>query len=173
MEIIPKKTPGLPLWLNILFYASIILLIATVASYFVLDKFIERNGETLKNVEEKLTDQKNPEFVSLKNEVLNYQKKINDFFQIINSHLKTSKFFGFFEKLCHPKAWFSQFKLNSESGSVELSGTTQSFESLGQQILIFEKEPLIEKVELKNVSLTKIGEVDFSVNLSLSKEVIK
>jgi Tfp pilus assembly protein PilN len=165
-EIIPKKTPKLPKWLNILFYLALALLIFSLASLFILNNSIKKSKNTLQSLRETLTKTKTPERITLEKEILNYEKKIEDFSLLINQHLENSKFFTAFQKTCHPKVWFSQFSLNSREKIATFSGQTQSFESLGQQLLILKNEDWIKDVELKSVSISKKGKINFSLSFS-------
>lgn len=172
VEIIPKPAQKLPLWQNILFYFSISLLIASVCSYFVLNHFIKKAETHLADFEETLI-KKTPAEEALETEVLEHQKKIKDFAQLIDQHLYSSKFFDFFQKLCHPRIWFSQVSLNPPDNQVAVSGEADNFVTIGQQMLIFEQESLIKEVNLSQLSIGERGNVTFTLSLSLDPEVFK
>ncbi len=98
MEIIPKPAQKLPFWQKILIYFSLVALLASISSYFVLGQFISGTNSSLKESERKLAKGKTDEEISLENKVLTYQKKINDFGQLAALRQYSSKFFSFFEK---------------------------------------------------------------------------
>ena len=170
VEIIPKKAPPIPRWLNILFYFSLALLIFSIISYFVLGNSLKKNQETLVELEDSLAQEKTPEKISLEKEILKSQRKANDFSQIIEEHLKTSEIFEILQKNCHPRVKLSQFNLESRQNHVLLSGDTDSFESLGQQLLILKDEYFVESASLEKVSISKEGEILFSLSLSLDPQ---
>lgn len=171
IEIIPKPAAKLPLWQNILFYISIALLLAVFLSYFIFDHSLKTSLQTLENLEETLARGKTPAEISLEEETFGYQKKIGDFSKLIKGHLFASNFFAFFEKVSHPKVWFSQTDLNPQKGQVALLGEAENFSTLGQQILILKQEPLIKNLDLVSLSIGKRGRVDFTLNLLLDPKI--
>ena len=173
IEIIPKPAQKLPLWQNILFYFSIAVLIASFLSYFVLGHFIKNSQKTLQELEGTLAREKTSSQLLLEEEVFNYQKKIADFSLLLRSHLFTSKTFGLLERNSHPKIWFFQFNLDSTKNLLVLSGEAEDFSVLGQQLLIFKKEPLIKGLDLSNISVGRKGRVAFILNFSLDPRLFK
>jgi len=173
IEIIPKPAQKLPLWQNILFYFSIAVLIASFLSYFVLDNFIKNSQKILQELGETLAREKTGSQLLLEEEVFNYQKKIADFSQLLQNHLFTSKTLGLLERNSHPKIWFSQYNLDSTKGILALSGEAEDFSVLGQQLLIFKKEPFIKGLDLSNISVGRKGRVEFTLNLSLAPQLFR
>jgi len=172
IEIIPKPAQKLPLWQNILFYLSIALLIASITSYFALDYFFKK-AEIISNTLEEALTEKTPAERVLEAEIFGYQKKINNFSQLINQHLYPSKFFDFFQGLSHPKVWFSEFNLNPQDNQSVVSGQAESFLVVGQQVLIFKQENLIQNVNLSNLLIGETGKIYFTINLSLNPDIFK
>ncbi len=167
VEIITKETPLIPKWLNILFYFALALLIFSIVSYFILDSSLRNAQKNLVDLKETLASEETPEKIALEKEVLNYEKKVKDFSRLIVQRSVSSKTFAFIEKICHPKVWFPHFSLESRSGQATFSGKAQSFESLGQQLLILKDESLVKSLGLKKVSIGKEGEINFELSLFL------
>jgi len=80
--------------------------------------------------------------------------------------------FEIIEENSHPQVWFSQLNLEAKQGKVILGGQTQSFETLGQQLLIFQNAEKIKEVTLSSVSINKLGKIEFSFSLVFGKEII-
>ena len=173
IEIIPKKPIRYPFWLNILFYFSLVVLIISIISFFTLNYLSEKSSETLKNLEETIAKERTSERIGLEKTLFSYEKKIDDFSQLVNKHFLVSDFFDFFQDICYPKVYFSNLALNPKGSSVALSGVVDSFSGLGQQILILEKEPLVKEVNLSNISIGKQGNISFSLDLFLDSELFK
>jgi hypothetical protein len=173
MEIIPKKVIQIPRWLNYLFYISLIVLFLVIIGVFVVNNYISNSQVKLKELESLLVQIRTPENISLESEVRNYERKIKDFAPLLEAHLETSNVFKFLQEDCHPKAWFQQFSLDSKQNKVNVSGKTQSFETLGQQILIFKNDELVQDVKLEQVSLGKEGKIDFNLSISLNPQIFK
>lgn len=172
VEIIPKPSAKSPFWLNILLYFSIALLLASVLSVFFLDQLKEKMTETMNGLENELSGKKNA-LASLEKDVLSAQRKIDDFSQILAQRLTPLNFFSFLEGFAHPKVQFTQLVLNPGEFRAGLSGFAESFETLGQQILIFEMAGEIKDVRLSKISVGREGGADFSLNLSLDPEIFK
>lgn len=173
VEIIPKKTPELSRWLNILFYFSLAVLIFSILGCFVLENSLKNNQKILSDLEKSLSEGRSSGRINLEKEILKHQKNIEDFSQLIGKHLTVTEVFNIIQKNCHPNVWFSQFNLNAKEAEVSVSGETQSFESLGQQLLIFQDENLIKEASLEQVSITKEGKIQFGLTLSLDPQIFK
>jgi len=170
MEIIPKPQRKLPVWQNILFYSSLVILLMIFSSYFILDHFINNFSKELEQLEETLAREKTKEETSLEQEIFSYQKKIAAFSILIKNHLFTSNTFTFLEETCHPKIQFSQLSLNSSDRTVLLSGEAEDFTALGQQLSIFQDASGVENSNLSNISIGKQGGIDFTLKLSLNSQ---
>lgn len=173
VEIIPKPIRKVPVWQMALFYFSVFLLIATIVSYFVLS-LQERGTESrLQELERILVESKTSEMIALEKEILTYRRKINAFAPLLAEHILNSKFFDLIESRTHPRVYFSQVNISSREVKVVLAGKTDSFLTLGQQLLIFEEEPLIEEVYLSQVSIDKEGDINFGLSFVFNPEVFR
>ena len=172
VEIIPKPPEKPPIWLSILFYISIGLFVGSVLSFFLLNYLQGVAKDALSDMETALQVSKTPEEQTVENKVLQTQKKINDFVLILGSHQKNSDFFSFFEGKIHPQVKINSFDLKKPS-SLSLSGETENFVVLGQQLSIFQNTPQILKTNLSSLSLGTEGGVDFTFQLELSPKLFQ
>ena len=172
VEIIPKPTKKEPLWVNTLFFSSIVILVGVVIAFFLLGYFIEENEEILKTKKTILTQPRGAEEQKLERKVFQYQKKIDDFALLINQHKTSSDFFTFFEEIIHPQVWFSELSLNVQKAEVGLSGEAEKT-ALGQQILIFRENEQIFTTDLSDVQIREGEKVNFTILLSLDPEIFK
>jgi len=173
VEIIPKPVSKPSSWFNSLFYFSVVLLFIAILSIFLLNQFQKKAVLTLKNLEVLLTQIKTQERINLEKELIGYQKKIEDFSFLLQGHSLDSKLFGFLENITHPKVYFSSLNFNSDEKKVILNGETESFQTLGQQLLIFKAEPLVKEVNLSKISIGREGKIDFAFSFSFSPEIFK
>src|SRR3989338_4143433 len=97
IEIIPKPTTETPRWQKILFYFSILFLVAVVLSYFVFVASFKKSVSHLGSLEEELQKTKFPDELALEKKVGLTQKKIQDFFRIFDQRTSSSKIFEFLE----------------------------------------------------------------------------
>jgi len=172
IQIIPKQPQKKSLSLaNILLYLSLVLLLIVSASYFILNNFQQKTEKDIQLLDENLAAADASPEAALAKEVLNYQQKINDFSSLLASHKYNSQVFPLIESLTHPKVAFSSFSLDTEKQTIALSGVTDSFQTLDQQLTIFKNEKLIKKVELSNISFGEGGKVSFDFKLILDPQV--
>lgn len=171
-EIIPKPIVKPPLVLTILFYGLFFLLLATAGSYFYLDNLVKKNREELKILDEKLAAEKSFEERQLEEKVFGYQKKIKDFSFLIDSHRSLGQTFKLLEENCHPKVWFKSFNLNAFALEAVLKGEAENFQSLEQQILIYQDLTGFLNVNLAEISIEKEGKILFTLKFNLDPKLL-
>ncbi len=173
MQLIPKEGPKIPNWLNILFYATIAVLVISIVVFLTLNYSLNKSRKTLEDLNEALVKQETATNLALEREVLDYREKIGDFSDLIETHVETSKVFEMVETNCHPRVTFSFFSLNSQENMLVLTGNTQNFENLGQQFLIFRGENLVKKTLIEKITISKTGQIDFTLALTLSPQIFE
>ena len=173
VELIPKEAPQIPRWLNIVFYLALLVLFSSIISFFVLGNSIKSGQNKLEELRTDFFEGRTPERISLEREILSYEKKIKDFSSLVSYHLENSNFFNLLAEKTHPKVWFSTINFDTEQGKVSFSGVTQSFESLGQQMLIFKAENSISGVSLERVSIDKTGRINFDLSFSFNRDQLR
>jgi len=171
IEIIPKRKVKKVFWANIVLYLLLIIFLGFLVSYFILNKSQQKLTQEISELEKNLT--RTPAEKSLEEELTGYQEKVKDFGTLISNHQFPVNIFDFFEKVSHPKTWFNRFDLLPEQGAVSLSGQTDSFETLAQQILILKKEKFVKDINLPKVSISKEGKISFELQLTFDPEIFK
>ena len=173
VAIIPKKTEtGFP-FVNILLYFSLVLFAGAILSLFVLDFYRNKSEKNLLQIENLIVEKETPEGKDLEQEVLKYKEKIDKVAPLLASHQKSSAFFPLLEKFSHPKVVFSTLSLNIKESKAALAGTTESFQTLGQQIHVLKKEKSITNVNLSGISIGEKGNIRFTLDLSLDPQIFK
>ena len=170
VEIIPKEAFKPSRGLNILLYFAIFLLFLSAGAYFALNNFLQKAENNVASLESEISQIMTPEKVALEQEVLPSKSEIDRFANLINQHLQTSAIFEIIQRSTHPRVWFTKFDLDSRQKTFSLTGETENFETLGQQILIIQNEEAISTVNLDTVSSTKDGKVEFVLSLSLKPD---
>lgn len=173
MEIIPKESfKASSKGLNILFYFVLVLLLFSIAGFFILGHFLSRAKGEFSILEKTLTERVPEETLIMKREVFGYQHQINNFSFILERQAKNSKFFNVFEGVIHPEVWFSEFALDSETGMVTLSGQAESFEVLWQQLFTLQGEEWLKDVVLGTVLMDEDGGVNFTLSISFDPIIL-
>ena len=173
VEIIPKSIEKVSNYQKKLFYFSIFLFLSLIVSYFILTSLLQKSETLSSNLTETISRGKTSEIISLEKEALNYQKKIQNFFPLLENHKFPSKFFEFFEANTHPRVFFSKISLNSQASLADITGQTDSFFTLGQQLLVFEKRTEVVTLNLAKVSIGQTGKIEFTLNLSFNPNFLK
>jgi len=171
VEIIPKESPKPSRGLNALFYFAIFLLILSIGGYFALNNFLQKAEGELETLKLDITKVMTPEKNTLEKEILASKDKIDKFSYLIGQHLQSSMIFGIIQKTTHPQVWFTKFDFDPRQKTLKVSGETQNFESLGQQILILEDEETIDDINLETISISKEGGIEFDLSLSFRADV--
>lgn len=171
IEIIPKQKLKKITLANIILYLVLVVFLAFFVIYFILNHFFLKTDQELSDIEKNLI--RTSEEKKLEDEIFDYQKKIKDFSLLLSDHRFPVNFFNFLEKINHPKIWLSNFTLDLKNGQATISGQTENFEILGQQILIFKKEVLIKDINLSRVSISKEGKVEFDFQLTFDPKIFK
>lgn len=167
-----KKSNGIFSYESILFYFSLVMLIAVVGGFFYFNYMLQKTDEEIKTLDETLAKQKTKEQKALEDEVLSNKQRLQDFPLLLESHKVVTEFFRRLEGRTHPKVVFDLVKISPVEGSVDLSGKADSFESLGQQLIIFKTSPeIIQKVELSKINLNNEGKVDFAFALVINPKI--
>ncbi|HDY72578.1 MAG TPA: hypothetical protein ENH90_00200 [bacterium] len=173
VEIIPKPVKETDRWQKILIYLSMFLAIVLVGSYFLLDNLEKTSKVYIDELEKRLEQGRTAERITLEEENLNYNKKIEAIIPFLETHVLSSKFFEFLEKKVHPRVFFAKINLSVLEEKVILFGKTDSFLTLQQQLSILNREPMIENLALTNIALNAEGGIDFNLDIFFNKEIFK
>ena len=174
-ELIPKeKIKASPL-ISFLFRLSLVLLIILGLCYFGLKMKISSLKSQIEETKVKIDKIKAEEDRETERQVLNYERKIEDFSKLFSKHKITSHFFDFLRESTHPKVRFSELTLDldTETANLFLMGETENFKTLGEQVLCFQRNKFVKGLDLSNLSLRKEGGVNFNINLSLDPKIFK
>ena len=173
IEIIPRKIEEFPLWQKVLFYVSIGFLIIVILTSLIFNNSLKTSQKKLRKINQEISQIRTTDMLSLEKEILFAQTQIRDFSYLLNDHSFPNIFFQFLEKICHPQVWFSKFSLNSKDNRATVSGTTDNFTSLGQQLMIMKGNSFVREVNLSKISLKKIGKIGFTFDLSFNPGLLK
>lgn len=171
--IIPKPVKKAPEWQNIGIYVALGVLVAFVLGYAAIFFFEGKASKSLGNLEERISqvgtkDERNTEV-----QVLLAGRRIDDFSNLLRQHEKTSNVLKLIEENCHPRVWFTVMDLLTKDNILNISGQTPTFETLGQQILLFQKSSFVKEVNLVSVGVGKRGATEFTLSLLLDPAIFQ
>ncbi len=158
-------------WVDVVFYFVISLLVALVICAFIFSIKTSFQEKAIKDFNKKLAEVGNEQQKEAEKQVFTYQKKINDFAQLLGNHKSALNIFSFFEQYTLPNVWFSKFGMDEKQSEVMLSGESEDMKSLSKQISAFEAQDSVKKIDLLNSSVSSSGRVNFNLNLSLDPKL--
>lgn len=154
IEISPRTKIKLTVWTTVAGVVLAILLLGFLVSYFYflfnikkIDQQIQEKTLTVAPLE-KAIKEKEKELVPL-------SQKIKDFDKLLTERKNILNIFAFLERVCLPKVWFSEFEFDVEKREVVISGKTDNFATLDQQVSILKQEPLLGNFNISEVSISK------------------
>lgn len=168
VEIIPKPIEQATQWQRVLLYLLIFFVIVFIISYFLLANLEESSSIYNQELEIKIAQGRTAQRISLEEESFEQKKKIETIYPFLEAHTLSSKFFEFLESKTHPRIFFSKLNLNTEESKAILTGATDSFSTLDQQLLVFNQDSLVEDLLLTAAGLNKQGGVDFNLEIYLN-----
>ena len=181
IEVSPLKEEK-PLWQTLLFYFSFVLLILslilflTLKYYFIVKFNNERTDTQVQIDKQSQSIYEGRTISSIESEVKAAETKIKDFKTLYQGSLKATKFFQEFEGSIHPKVSFSNLSLtlDSDEPKAVLSGKTESFQTLIQQIEILQKKTnFIKNFDVSNIGMAGGEGVGFALTLNLQPSIFK
>ncbi len=175
MEIglIPKKPTEKPLWQIILLYFSVGFLFMVVLTAIILSYAGSKARAEIAKLDQELNRPKTAAERQLEREVLQAQQRVSSFKSLIEGAKPASKVFELLERTTHPAVVFIKLSFSASDNKISLSGQTDNFQTLGQQLLIFQAEPLIIKSNLDQIGIGKSGSVEFNISLVLNDQLFR
>jgi hypothetical protein len=177
IEIAPVKKET-SLIENLFLILSIIILLISSGAYFYLNSIaVEKRGEADKLSNDLATLAGSD--VKAKEETLKTAGiDISDFKILYENNPRVSGFFNSFPTWTHPKVSYSSFSFDVVTRKVAMSGETNGFQNIMQQIALLNKEKEstggdIESYEISNVNLSEAGSVTFNLDIVVKPEVLK
>jgi Tfp pilus assembly protein PilN len=173
IEIVPKRVAQDSLVERIFLYLSVVLLLVSIVGYLSTEYyFIKKAKEESQRLDEALSQAKTDERKKLENELLALKERIDIFSSLVEKHKRNSKVFYFIEDVTHRQVFFSKIGLDFQGDNINLSGETENFQILGEQLIIFKNTEFIRTVRLIDVELTRDGKVTFRFNISIYPKLL-
>lgn len=100
--------------------------------------------------------------------ILDYQKKVRAYQNLIENRILASKLFPFLEQSTAEGIQFSDFDFSGASNEIKVSGEANAMETIARQVQLFEqKKEFIRSVTIANATFTPSQDVRFILTLSL------
>lgn len=172
IEIIPKPDYKTKEKTSIFFIISLIVLIASISVYFYLFLTVDKKSKELEAKEEHIEALINDEtFISKEKEVLRMKEKIDEFNNLFKNHHSVLELFSFLEKNTHIKVAWESSAFSKTTGKeapaykLSLSGKSDNFIILAQQIIVLRSRPEISEIKLSSLAIEEKGKVSFNFEI--------
>jgi len=174
IQIGPKEKVKISIFVIIGGIICLFLAAFLTSAYFYFELNINKMDERIRQKElqfgpiEKSITEKEQELIPIK-------EKIDNFGILINQHQTSAELYGFLERNCLPKIWFSSFDFSLEEKKVIVSGRADSFVTLEQQVSVLKnnQEDFLESIKLNNVEINEKTGINFEMELIFKSQALK
>lgn len=106
--------------------------------------------------------------------IIDLDKKLGVIEELFKSHVYWSELFNKIESLTAPEVYFSEAKIvfSEDKVNIVFAGNALSYIVLARQVLSFQEEPLVEKVEVSGIGLGLASGIDFDISIVFSKDIL-
>jgi hypothetical protein len=125
---------------------------------------LNKDKEVLAKKFEELQSQRN---LDLEARFISLKKGIENFKIIFQDRVHPLNLFRMLEELTLPQVQFTNFDVDFSQFRLGLETKTVNYNSLAKQMVIFEQDSRIQKVDLSRLSLDSTGGVSFHLDLKL------
>ena len=167
--IIPKLKQEVSALFNVLFWLSLSLLFIGLAGFFILNTQVSSLREQEASLDDQIIELEQAELANLKKQIIPKARITSDVSNLFSDRQTTSKIFDLLRAVCHQQAQFSNFNFTTEENQVSIGLITESFKTLGEQVLILKANPVISNLSLASVHLAKEGVVDLALSFIIDK----
>lgn len=166
----PSRTPG---WSGKLLMFSLTALFAAVLSLAGLTygykPRLERQINELQRESQKFS-QEIP--VATREEIVGFYSQIANIKTLLGGHVTASKILDFLEAKTLPALYYDKFILNVATRELQIAGKARSVQDVGNQIRIFQNEPLVHKATVRGVTTAAAGVWSFDSTLTLDPALL-
>ncbi|MFA6251918.1 MAG: hypothetical protein WCX74_00710 [Candidatus Paceibacterota bacterium] len=166
-------------WLFQLLFALSILVFLSAVGVFVYYQFfnIQPKIKILSQLKSDIINDRTTKEKDTEIEAAAIQNYVDDFVTLYGQRAKMTNFFSGngLEGWVHPNVYFTSFSIDTDSRIVSLKGFTTDFKPLIDQLKIFKglRSQGIEQYTVSDIKLAETGGVSFSLNLTVSPDIIK
>jgi septal ring factor EnvC (AmiA/AmiB activator) len=106
-------------------------------------------------------------------EFLQFQYQLINLRNLLRDHIMSTRVMPLIEANTNQGIYYSDFRLEVESGQIRITGIAQSFDRLAEQLEAYSRMQGVLRYQIGNSSLSEGNRVDFNVTLFLDPQVFK
>ncbi|KKU06000.1 MAG: hypothetical protein UX07_C0009G0004 [Parcubacteria group bacterium GW2011_GWA2_45_30] len=165
----PLPPPGAPV---MLFFLAFFIFLATAGGYgalTVLNKRQQDTRDTLRSeVQLKEEDLKSP----ATEEIFLLDARLKNLKSLLSGHLFATNILKLIEDKAHPQVQLNNFAFLASSRKVDVAGKAADYTALARQLIIFENDPEVEKVEFGGLTLGEKNTVSFTASIIVKPDLL-
>jgi hypothetical protein len=172
-EIIPRAKARPPWWLNAMLVISLIFLGAAIGGRIFFKISSADLTEQIEDIRQRTVDLRTAANEDLERRLSNYQTQIVKFSDLLNQRYLTSRIMNFIEETAHPGVLYKEFSINIPENRLQLEAMTQTYNVVGEQLLVFNNDPRVKRVETSNYLRDKEGWITFRAIIEFDPALVR
>lgn len=164
-----KLTSKTNLWLAL----TIGFLLLVILIYFGLTGYKNSLIEEKGNLEERLAQLTNQRDLEMEANFIELKTNIEDLRKVLENRLYSSKLFEMLEEITLPRVQFTGLEANLSQAKLNLKAEAVDYPTLAKQVVVFEQDSRIEKVDLSEVNLETSGRVGSDLRIELNPDFLR
>ncbi len=104
--------------------------------------------------------------------LISFYSQIANLRNILGSHIVSSQIFDWLEKNTIPAIYYSKLDLLSPSNQLNLAGYSKSMDDFSKQAILFQNNPLVERIAINSVTAAPGDLWQFDITLFLADNAL-
>ncbi len=156
-----------------LLFGSIILLLVAVALYLFCAGYAKIAQDQVASLDQEIQSTVASLSKDEVTKVLTLDSQIRQLRMLLPQHIAASRIFDMLEQNTLPKVTFVLMSLDTDTGSLQLSGTAQSLQDVSLQAAAFKQVPEVTDVAIKDIGITKNASTfSFKLDISIARSFV-
>jgi Tfp pilus assembly protein PilN len=156
-------------WKKVFSKTTFLILFLVILSLLVYGATIIYKGKmntSLEAVKQEISALANKRVPDEEEAIIDLDTKIGLLKEVFQNHTYWTEIFERIESLTMSDVYFLDAKLTMEQDKISLqfAAFTDTYKSLAKQMLAFQQEPIIQKVEVSNIALSEDGGIKFELS---------
>lgn len=99
------------------------------------------------------------------NKLISFYSQIANLQGVLKNHIVSSQIFDWLEKNTETNIYYTKFDFLSANNQIILSGVSKTADDFLKQMVVFQNNPVVERISISNFNLVKSGSWEFDISL--------
>jgi hypothetical protein len=172
-ELIPRAKGRPPWWVTTILGVSLFFLVLAIGGQIFFKNSVRSLNRESQSVKQSIADLKTPANQELERSLLVHQSQFANFNALLSGHYYASRVFDILESTIHPGVVYEGFSLDVSENRIRISALAPSYEIIGEQLLVLNRNSNLTRLETSNYSQNRDGLISFRLTLDFNPSVIK